>query len=101
MEQQQISYFAHEGMMTRLERTIKRLWIALIVLIILMFATNAAWLWAWMQYEYVNVDEQIDVSADNGVANYIGNDGDINNGKDTSQTADEDSEEAQWQKPGD
>ena len=96
MEQQNIPYFVHEGIMARMERTAKRLWILCIILVILLTGTNAAWLWSWMQYEYVDIDKDIDVSAEDGIANYIGNDGDINNGKDTSKNTRENSEEAQW-----
>ena len=45
MDQQNIPYFAHEGIMARMERTIKRLWVLCIVLIILLAGSNAAWLW--------------------------------------------------------
>ena len=91
-----IPYFAHEGMMARMERTVKRLWVVLIIVIALMFASNAAWLYAWMQYDYVDMDRSIDINADNGTANYIGNDGDITNGTNPSTNQDKDGEEAKW-----
>lgn len=47
-----IPYAAHESQMSRNERSIKRLVIALIVAIALMFASNAIWLWAWTSYDY-------------------------------------------------
>ena len=77
-----IPYFAHEGSMSRCERIIKKLVVALIVTIVLMFASNAVWLYAWMQYDYSDSEtETVDVDGGlNGVANYIGNDGDIENG---------------------
>ena len=96
MDQKSIPYFAHEGMMARLERTIKRLWIVLIIVVALMFASNAAWLYAWMQYDYVDMDRSIDINADNGTANYIGNDGDITNGTNPSKDQDKDGEETKW-----
>ena len=83
----QIPYFAHEGMLARQDRTIKRLSIALVLSIILIFASNVIWLYAWMQYDYTGEETQIqtvDVDAKEGVANYIGNNGSINNGTDTS-----------------
>lgn len=79
-----VPYFAHEGMMVRNERTIKRLIIALIISIILIFASNALWLYAWMQYDYVGSEESVDIDGKNGIANYIGNNGDISNGADNS-----------------
>ena len=64
------------------ERMVKRLWIALIVCICLIFASNAAWLYAWMQYDYSSEETVVDVNSDDGGnANYIGNDGDIVNGE--------------------
>lgn len=47
-----IPYFAHEGEMVRMERANKRLWITVILLIILLVATNGAWLWYESQFEY-------------------------------------------------
>lgn len=96
MDQKSIPYFAHEGMMVRMERTIKRLWIALIIVAALMFASNAVWLYAWMQYDYVDMDHSIDINADNGTANYIGNDGNITNGTNPSTHENQNSEEAKW-----
>lgn len=78
MEQQNIPYFAHEGMMARMERTIKRLWVLCIILIILLAGSNGAWVW----YESQFSDETLTVTQDtsDGINNYIGNDGDITNG---------------------
>ena len=39
-----VPYIAHESSMARMERQIKRLWIALIVVIAMLFASNAGWL---------------------------------------------------------
>lgn len=75
MEQKMIPYFCHEGDMARAERTIKRLWILCILLIILLVGTNVAWI------VYENSFEDIVVTQDNadGYNNYVGNDGDITN----------------------
>lgn len=78
-----VPYIVHEGVQVRLERTIKRLILALIITIILMFASNGLWLWAWMQYDYESEDfittntNAVDVDGHNGTATYIG---DIING---------------------
>lgn len=77
-----VPYSAYEGLQVRHERTVKRLIIAIIVTAILMFASNMAWLYAWQSYDYES--EEVIVSQDTkdgGNANFIGNNGDINNGK--------------------
>ena len=76
-------YFAHESAMTRAERHIKRMWIALIVCIMLIFASNALWLWVWNSYDFYTEEVVID-SRDGGNANYIGQNGDIYNGENNS-----------------
>ena len=76
-----VPYIVHEGIQVRLERTIKRLVTALILTILLLFASNALWLNAWMQYDYVSeesaVTNTVDVDGKNGIATYVG---DIING---------------------
>lgn len=49
-----VPYIVHESAMARNERTVKRLVVALIVAILLIFASNAAWLYAWCQYDYTS-----------------------------------------------
>ena len=75
-----VPYIVHEASMARMERQIKRLWIAVIIAVCLLFASNAAWLYAWCQYDYSS-EEIVTVDGKDGIANYIGNDGDIVNGK--------------------
>lgn len=93
MMQEQIPYIVHEGIMARNERTIKRLIIALVIAFILLFICNGLWLWAWSQYDYVSTDSvvttttsDVKVDAKDGIANYIGNSGDITNGEHTRST---------------
>ena len=64
----------------RLERVIKRLWVLVLALIILLCASNAAWIWYCNQLETV---ESWEITQENegGNNNYIGNDGDIHNGE--------------------
>ena len=73
---QMIPYFAHEGIMSRMERTIRRLWIALIVAICLMFTTNAIWLWTFTQYDF----ETYEYSQDGRGINIISNDNGVDYG---------------------
>lgn len=62
------------------ERTIKRLWVIIILLIVLFVGTNAAWIYYESQWEVVETTE-ITQENDGGYNNYIGNDGDIYNGE--------------------
>ena len=74
--EEKVPYIVHEGEVARLERTIKRLVIVVIISIALIFASNAIWLYAWNQYDYESSDTQIvKVDGKDGNANYIGNDG--------------------------
>lgn len=75
-----IPYFVHEGVMVRLERANRRIAIALIIAIVLMCISNAAWLYCWMQYDYVGDSTEIVTTVDSegdGIANYTGNDGGV------------------------
>lgn len=71
---------AHEADMSRMERTIKRLWLGLLIAMAIIAVSNIAWIVYLSQYDF----EGYEVSADNdGTANYIGNDGDIYNGSES------------------
>lgn len=78
-----VPYIVHEAAQARSERTIKRLIIALIVAICLLFATNVLWIWHNSQYDFVDSDVNVDTEGE-GNANYIGQDGDIYNGTNNS-----------------
>ena len=71
-----VPYIVHEGAVARLERVIKRLWVLVLALIILLCASNAAWIWYESQFEEVRIEQE----NEDGYNNYIGNDGDIVNG---------------------
>ena len=72
-----VPYIAHESAVARLERVIKRLWVLALVLIILLAASNAAWIWWESQFEKVRIEQE----NESGYNNFIGNDGDIYNGE--------------------
>ena len=40
-----VPYIVHEASMARMERQIKRLWVTVLVLIVMLVATNGAWIW--------------------------------------------------------
>lgn len=77
-----VPYIVYEGEQARAERHSKRLVTALIVTILLLFGTNALWLCFWMQYDYSGEELTTThlIEAKDGIANYIGNSGDIVNG---------------------
>lgn len=85
-----MSRIAFERMQAKDERNDRWRNIIILVLIILLVVTNAMWLIAWNQYDYVDSYDEIDIdSGDSGNANYIGNDGDIHNGSNQSYEAEE------------
>lgn len=74
-----VPYIVHESAMARAERSAKRLWAVIILLIVFLVGSNGAWLWYESQFETVETTEVIQENAD-GYNNYVGNDGDIING---------------------
>lgn len=48
-----VPYIVHEASMARMERQIKRLWITVLVLIVMLVGTNGAWLLYNSQFETV------------------------------------------------
>ena len=72
-----VPYIAHKSAVARLERVIKRLWVLVLALIILLCASNAAWIWYESQFEEVRIEQD----NESGYNNFIGNDGDIYNGE--------------------
>lgn len=78
-----MSRIAFERMQAKDERNDKWRNIIIVLLIVLLVVTNGMWLWYESQYEYVTDDYSVELdTGDGGDANYIGNDGDINYGKD-------------------
>lgn len=80
VKKEPVPFYIYEENMARDERHIKRLVIALIMTILLLFISNGTWLYAWFQYDYIT-EESVEIDGTNGAANYIGNDGDIYNGE--------------------
>lgn len=83
-----VPYIVHESGEARAERHIKRLIVALVAVVSMLFASNAMWLYAWMQYDYGVATEtesySVDVDAGSGIATYVGEDGDISYGTNQS-----------------
>ena len=56
------------------ERTIKRLWVLVILLIVLLVATNGAWLWYESQWETVQETTQTVTQEGSGANQFVGGD---------------------------
>ena len=72
-----VPFIVHEGTMARAERTAKRLWITILLLIVLLVGTNAGWIWHESQFEDIAISQE----NEDGYNNFAGNDGDIFNGQ--------------------
>jgi len=66
-----IPFIAHEAMMARMERTIKRLWIFAIILIVLFVATNAMWIYREMSFEDIVITAETEQDASDGGTNNL------------------------------
>ena len=53
-----VPFIAFEGVASRLERANRRLWIAIILLIVLLVGSNVAWLIYESQYEEVTITQE-------------------------------------------
>lgn len=69
-----VSYLAHESMMARFERVIRRLWVLLLILIILLVGTNAAWLVYESQFETVSTEMDVEQENESGDNYAVGGD---------------------------
>ena len=80
-----IPFAAHEAEVSRQERQIKRMWIALIVAVAMLFVSNMGWLIYQSQFETITYEQ--DGEGINNV-NY-GEQGDLNNGAESENKAEE------------
>lgn len=55
-----LPYYIHEGEMARMERANKRWFVAFLVTLILLCATNAGWIIYEHQFETYTVEQQVD-----------------------------------------
>lgn len=63
-----VPYIVHESAMARMERTNKRLWITILMLIFLLVSSNCVWIWWNSQLE--TVYQEVTQEADNGTNNF-------------------------------
>ena len=77
-----VSYIVYESAMVRAERAMKRVVVALIVAVALLFVSNALWLWYISQYDF----ESYEYSQDGQGINVIGNDNGVTYGSEGAHT---------------
>ena len=73
-----VPYIVHESSMARMERQIKRLWIALIVAIVVAVVAPLTVHFGWLHYE--SQFETYEYTQDGEGTNIIGDGNDVNNG---------------------
>lgn len=69
-----IPYVVVESMMSQAERTIRRLWILCIILIVLCVGTNIAWILYENQFQTITETTTQEVSQDGGNNLFVGRD---------------------------
>ena len=84
MDNNNVPYIVFEGEQARHERTVKRLVIALLVSIVLLFVSNIAWLIFFNQFDFESDHVTLN-SQEDGNASYMGGNGVIDNGRGNSQ----------------
>ena len=67
-----VPYIVHEASMARMERQAKRLWITVLALIVILVATNGAWIWYESQLE--TIYQEVTQEANTGTNNFVGGD---------------------------
>ena len=72
-----VPYIVYESSLAREERIVKRLWITTIVLIFLLFVSNALWLFYESQWEYAQDIIDQDVDAEDSENIFVNARGDI------------------------
>lgn len=73
-----VSYIYFESTTARMERSNRRLWIVIIILIVALIGTNAGWIYYESQFQTVETSTQIEAQQDGGI-NIVGG-GDVNYG---------------------
>lgn len=86
-----VPYVVHEAEVSRQERQIKRMWIALIVLIAALFLTNLTWIGVFSSYDYESTSEEIIYQQDGEGTNIIGDSNEVNNGAENNDTQENES----------
>lgn len=69
---EKIPYIVHESAMARYERSQRRLWITVLLLILLLVASNAGWMWYENQFE--DISQTVEQEAESGTNTFVGGD---------------------------
>lgn len=77
MDNNNVPYIVYEGAQAKNERTVKRLVIALVIAIALIFASNMAWLYVWSSYEYTGTETTTTYTQDGEGTNIIGDSNEV------------------------
>lgn len=83
-----VPYVVHESDMARQERTIKRLWILLLVMLVLLVGTNGAWIYYESQFVEETTTVEQDIETGDGDA-FVAGVGDVNYGQDKAESGQE------------
>lgn len=70
MSEKDVPYIVHENAMARLERTIEKLWVALLIVFVLFIGSNMCWMYYENQFEDVTITNEVDTG--NGEATVTG-----------------------------
>lgn len=70
-----VPYVVHESDMARQERTIKRLWILLLVMLVLLVGTNGAWI--YYESQFVEESWTFEANTDDGGTAIANGDGEV------------------------
>jgi len=79
-----VPFIVFESELTRMERHVRRLWIALLSMLLAVVLIVGGFLWYLSLYDYVS-NETVTIDGADGIANYIGKDGNIYNGEDRGE----------------
>jgi len=95
MDNKDVPYMVHEGDMVRMERSSRRLWIIVLVLIVLLVGSNIAWLCYENSMEEVSATNEVTQELDTGGGGDAMINGDVNIGesKENSKNHNKDTQE--------
>lgn len=85
----QVPYIAFESAQARSERMAHRLIVALVLAVIMLFASNAAWLYVWQQYDYCGETTTTTYQQDGEGLNIIGDNNHVAEENSDSEAQDE------------